>query len=110
MAVHGEAGASRALFAAAMPAPYAGSHVNVYWSFQMAQINTNLLSVNAQRNTSSSQMSLGVSMQRLSSGLRVNSAKDDSAGLAIAERMRSSPRHERRDPQRQRRDLAVAVR
>jgi flagellin len=92
MAVHGEAGASRALFAAAMPAPYAGSHVNVYWSFQMAQINTNLLSVNAQRNTSSSQMSLGVSMQRLSSGLRVNSAKDDSAGLAIAERMQAQVR------------------
>nr|WP_316640381.1 flagellin [uncultured Roseateles sp.] len=55
----------------------------------MAQINTNLLSLNAQRNTSSSQMALGVSMQRLSSGLRVNSAKDDSAGLAIAERMQA---------------------
>ncbi|RZL00610.1 MAG: flagellin FliC [Rubrivivax sp.] len=50
-------------------------------------INTNLNSLNAQRNTSSSQMSLAVSMQRLSSGLRVNSAKDDAAGLAIAERM-----------------------
>ena len=52
-------------------------------------INTNLNSLNAQRNTSSSQMSLAVSMQRLSSGLRVNSAKDDAAGLAIAERMQS---------------------
>ena len=50
-------------------------------------INTNLVSLNAQRNLSSSQNSLAVSMQRLSSGLRVNSAKDDAAGLAIAERM-----------------------
>jgi len=50
-------------------------------------INTNLASLNAQRNLNSSQSSLGVSMQRLSSGMRVNSAKDDSAGLAIAERM-----------------------
>jgi flagellin len=50
-------------------------------------INTNLVSMNAQRNTSASQSSLATSMQRLSSGLRVNSAKDDSAGLAIAERM-----------------------
>jgi flagellin len=54
----------------------------------MAQtINTNLNSLNAQRNLNSSQTSLSVSMQRLSSGLRVNSAKDDAAGLAIAERM-----------------------
>jgi len=50
-------------------------------------INTNLQSLNAQRNTASSQSSLAVSMQRLSSGLRVNSAKDDAAGLAIATRM-----------------------
>jgi flagellin len=50
-------------------------------------INTNLNSMNAQRNLNTSQMSLSVSMQRLSSGLRVNSAKDDAAGLAIAERM-----------------------
>jgi flagellin len=50
-------------------------------------INTNLVSLNAQRNLSSSQSSLAMSMQRLSSGLRVNSAKDDAAGLAIAERM-----------------------
>jgi flagellin len=50
-------------------------------------INTNLVSLNAQRNMSSSQSSLATSMQRLSSGLRVNSAKDDAAGLAIAERM-----------------------
>ncbi len=50
-------------------------------------INTNLISLNAQRNLSSSQSSLATSMQRLSSGLRVNSAKDDAAGLAIAERM-----------------------
>src|SRR3989475_9239258 len=50
-------------------------------------INTNLASLNAQRNLNTSQMSLATSMQRLSSGLRVNSAKDDAAGLAIAERM-----------------------
>lgn len=50
-------------------------------------INTNLLSLNAQRNTSTSQASLASAMQRLSSGLRVNSAKDDAAGLAISERM-----------------------
>ena len=50
-------------------------------------INTNIASLNAQRNSAMSQMSLSVSMQRLSSGLRVNSAKDDAAGLAIAERM-----------------------
>ncbi len=50
-------------------------------------INTNLNSLNAQRNLNTSQASLSVSMQRLSSGLRVNSAKDDAAGLAIAERM-----------------------
>jgi len=50
-------------------------------------INTNIASLNAQRNLSASASSLGASMQRLSSGLRVNSAKDDAAGLAIAERM-----------------------
>ena len=52
-------------------------------------INTNIASINAQRNLSTSQMSLNTSIQRLSSGLRVNSAKDDAAGLAIAERMNS---------------------
>ena len=50
-------------------------------------INTNVVSLNAQRNLSASQSSLATSMQRLSSGMRVNSAKDDAAGLAIAERM-----------------------
>jgi flagellin len=50
-------------------------------------INTNLQSLNAQRNLNSSQSSLAVAMQRLSSGMRVNSAKDDAAGLAIATRM-----------------------
>jgi flagellin len=50
-------------------------------------INTNLASLNTQRNLSTSQASLNTAVQRLSSGLRVNSAKDDSAGLAIAERM-----------------------
>ncbi|MDO8420144.1 MAG: flagellin [Rubrivivax sp.] len=55
-------------------------------------INTNLVSLNAQRNLSMSQSSLATSMQRLSSGLRVNSAKDDAAGLAIAERMNAQVR------------------
>ena len=55
-------------------------------------INTNLVSLNAQRNVSMSRDSLATSMQRLSSGLRVNSAKDDAAGLAIAERMNSQVR------------------
>jgi flagellin len=55
-------------------------------------INTNLVSLNAQRNLAMSQSSLAVSMQRLSSGLRVNSAKDDAAGLAIATRMDSQVR------------------
>jgi flagellin len=49
-------------------------------------INTNVLSLNAQRNLSSSASSLATSLQRLSSGLRINSAKDDAAGLAISER------------------------
>lgn len=55
-------------------------------------VNTNLYSLNAQRNLGMSQASLGTSMQRLSSGLRVNSAKDDAAGLAIAERMNAQIR------------------
>ena len=55
-------------------------------------INTNLVSLNAQRNLSSSQSALSTSMQRLSSGLRINSAKDDAAGLAIAERMSTQAR------------------
>jgi flagellin len=64
-----------------------------------AIINTNIASLNAQRNTAMSQASLLVSTQRLSSGLRVNSAKDDAAGLAIAERMNA-----------QARGMAVAIR
>ena len=55
-------------------------------------INTNISSMNAQRNLASSQGSLATSMQRLSSGLRVNSAKDDAAGLAIADRMNAQVR------------------
>ena len=50
-------------------------------------INTNIQSLNAQRNLGTSQSSLATSMQRLSSGMRINSAKDDAAGLAIATRM-----------------------
>ena len=55
-------------------------------------INTNIPSMSAQRSLSSTQNSLATSMARLSSGLRVNSAKDDAAGLAIAERMTSQVR------------------
>jgi len=49
-------------------------------------INTNIASLNAQRNLSNSQSALNTSIQRLSTGLRINSAKDDAAGLAISER------------------------
>src|SRR5438552_11195713 len=52
-----------------------------------ATINTNIASLNSQRNLNVSQGSLATSLQRLSSGLRINSAKDDAAGLAITERM-----------------------
>jgi len=52
-------------------------------------INTNVASLNAQRNLTTSQASLATSLQRLSSGLRINSAKDDAAGLAISERLNS---------------------
>mgnify|MGYP005847760821 CR=1 FL=1 len=56
----------------------------------MAQvINTNVASLNAQRNLNQSQASLNTSLERLSSGLRINSAKDDAAGLAISERFTS---------------------
>ncbi|TAN52110.1 MAG: flagellin [Methylococcaceae bacterium] len=51
-----------------------------------AIINTNIASLNAQRNLNSSQNALATSLQRLSSGLRINSARDDAAGLAISER------------------------
>ena len=55
-------------------------------------INTNIASLNAQRNLTSSQADLSQSMERLSSGLRINSAKDDAAGLAISDRMTSQIR------------------
>jgi flagellin len=59
----------------------------------MAQvINTNVLSLTAQRNLNKTQTSMATSLQRLSSGLRINSAKDDAAGLAISERMSSQIR------------------
>ena len=57
-----------------------------------ATINTNINSLNAQRSLSTSQASLSTSMARLASGLRVNSAKDDAAGMAIAERMSAQVR------------------
>jgi len=52
-------------------------------------INTNMASLNAQRNLGTSQSALATSLQRLSSGLRINSAKDDAAGMAISSRMTS---------------------
>jgi len=55
-------------------------------------INTNVSSLNAQRNLATSKESLATSLQRLSSGLRVNSSKDDAAGLAIADRMNAQIR------------------
>jgi flagellin len=58
----------------------------------MQVINTNTMSLNAQRNLSSTQGALASSIQRLSTGLRVNSAKDDAAGLAIANRMDAQAR------------------
>src|SRR5688500_18225119 len=57
-----------------------------------AIINTNVISLNAQRNLNSSQNALATTLQRLSSGLRINSARDDAAGLAITERMSSQIR------------------
>jgi flagellin len=54
-----------------------------------SNINTNVASLNAQRNLNVSQGSLSTTLQRLSSGLRINSAKDDAAGLAISERFTS---------------------
>ena len=58
----------------------------------MSVINTNISSLTAQRNLGMSQSALSTSMQRLSSGLRINSAKDDAAGLAISDRMTSQIR------------------
>ena len=55
-------------------------------------INTNIASLNAQRNLNTSQNALATALQRLSSGLRINSAKDDAAGLAISERFTSQIR------------------
>ena len=55
-------------------------------------INTNIASLNAQRNLNTSQMAQSTAIQRLSSGLRINSAKDDAAGLAISDRMTSQIR------------------
>ena len=55
-------------------------------------INTNVASLNAQRSLNSSQNALSTSLQRLSSGLRINSARDDAAGLAISDRLTSQIR------------------
>jgi len=55
-------------------------------------INTNIASLNSQRNLATSQSALTTSLQRLSSGMRINSAKDDAAGLAISDRMNSQIR------------------
>ncbi len=55
-------------------------------------INTNIMSLNAQRNLAQNQMAMSTTIERLSSGLRINSAKDDAAGLAVAEGMTSQIR------------------
>lgn len=55
-------------------------------------INTNIMSMNSQRNLDRSQSSMAMALNRLSSGLRINSAKDDAAGLAIAERFTTQVR------------------
>ena len=55
-------------------------------------INTNVMSLNAQRNLNKNSMSLATSIARLSSGLRVNSARDDAAGLAVGMSLESSVR------------------
>ena len=68
----------------------------------MSSINTNIMSINAQRNLARTQLSMSVAMQRLSSGMRVNGAADDAAGLAIAgAHGRADPRHECGHPKRQ---------
>src|SRR3954465_11342179 len=61
-------------------------------SSMSSTINTNLASLTAQRNSSKSQNDLSTAIARLSSGLRINSAKDDAAGLAISERFTSQIR------------------
>ena len=72
-------------------------------------INTNLASITAQRNQTSSQNDLSTAIARLSSGLRINSAKDDAAGLAIADRFTSQIRGvTQAGRKRQRRHLAGA--
>ncbi|MDR1708692.1 MAG: flagellin FliC [Candidatus Accumulibacter sp.] len=55
-------------------------------------INTNIMSLNSQRNLNKSQSALSTSLERLSSGLRINSAMDDAAGLAVAQKMESQIR------------------
>src|SRR5690606_23617782 len=60
--------------------------------FKMSVINTNVMSLNAQRNLSTNSADLSTTIQRLSSGLRINSAKDDAAGLAISERFTTQTR------------------
>src|SRR6266850_145448 len=63
------------------------------WRTSMAlNINSNIPSLNAQRHIEESTLSLNRSLERLSSGLRINSAADDAAGLAIADKLRSDVR------------------
>lgn len=71
-----------------------------------AVINTNYLSLVAQNNLNKSQSALGTAIERLSSGLRINSAKDDAAGMAIANRFTANVKGLTCRPQRQRRHLA----
>jgi flagellin len=67
--------------------------ISIYGESIMAMsINTNVISLNAQRQLSNTQGSMATAMERLSSGLRINSSKDDAAGLAIASRMEAQVR------------------
>jgi flagellin len=75
-----------------IPAPLPEALVPVRSVLMPQTINSNIVSLNAQRNLNTSQSSLATSMERLSSGLRVNSSKDDAAGLAIADRMNAQIR------------------
>lgn len=71
----------------AVNTPYSDVYLlNLRRSKMASVINTNVSSLNAQRNLSATQSALATSLERLSTGLRINSAKDDAAGLAISER------------------------
>ena len=82
-----------ALAVAARARPCLFGRSGVFFGHAMAlSINTNVISLNAQRRLGARQGALATSIERLSSGLRINSARDDAAGLAISERFTSQIR------------------